>query len=398
MRGMPWNTREIMDQRIEFALKALTTDNFRALCRDYGISARVGYKWKQRFLNEGMAGMSDQSRKPHHSPEGLPEAVLCDIVLLKQRHPHWGPRKIRELYLRQRRQAPSESTFKRVLERCGLTEKRRIRPASQSGRLGQGRKAEAPNDIWTVDFKGWWYDPQGRCQPLTVRDQCSRYLLDLRAVADARTDTVRACFERLFERHGVPKAIRSDNGPPFACSHALLGLSRLSVWWMANGIELERNRPGCPQDNGGHERLHRDIACQLEGASHGDRQAAFDTWRCEFNEERPHEALGMKVPAEIYRSGSQPWQGTPEALTYEGMSSRKVTRAGNLKLQGETIFLSQALGGWDIGLTPRSDGSLSVYFCRLALGHIELSTSAFIPTTHSCSPSDARGEHDTPKE
>lgn len=394
---MPWDTRNQMDQRTEFALKALTTDNFRALCRDYGISPRVGYKWKQRFLSEGLAGMGNQSRRPQCSPEQLQEAVIFELVHLKRRHPHWGPRKIRELYLRQHHRAPSESSVKRVLERCGLTQKRRIRRIGQSARIAGARKAEAPNDLWTVDFKGWWYDPQGRCQPLTVRDQYSRYLLELRAVGDARTETIRACFERLFEKHGVPKAIRSDNGPPFACSHALLGLSRLSVWWMANGIELERSRPGCPQDNGSHERLHRDIACQLESASHRDRQAAFDTWRSEFNNERPHEALAMKVPAELYRSGSQPWHGTPEELAYQGMSTRRVTRAGTLTYQGEHIFLSTALGGWHIGLAPRSDGSLAVHFCHLALGHIEPTAAAFIPITDLCSPRDTPAQSKKPK-
>jgi putative transposase len=151
-----------------------------------------------------------------------------------------------------------------------------------------------------VDFKGWWYDRHRRCNPVTVRDEYTRYVLELRAVPDAKTETVQACFERLFERHGLPGVIRSDNGPPFACSHALLGSTRLSVWWLANGVDLERSRSGCPQDNGGHERMHRDIAGELEGSPYEERQAALETWRREFNEERPHEALGMKTPAEIY--------------------------------------------------------------------------------------------------
>ena len=367
-----------MNQRTEFALKALQTDNFRALCREYGISPKVGYKWKQRFLEQGLEGMNEKSRRPRSSPEALGEEVICRMVRLKERHRHWGPRKIREVYLRQWGEAPSESSFKRVMERCGLTEKRVRREVKETGRISSGRKAAAPNEIWTVDFKGWWHDAQGRCEPLTVRDEYSRYVLELRAMPDARTQTVQACFERLFERHGLPGAIRSDNGAPFASSNGLLGLSRLSAWWLVNGIELERSRPGCPQDNGGHERMHRDIANELEGVAHHERQSAFDTWRREFNEERPHEALGMRMPAELYRPSEKTWRGTPEELSYPKMAARKVTRAGTIRYEAELIFISQALAGWQVGLAARTDGNLDVYFSRLLLGRLEPESAAFI--------------------
>lgn len=386
---MPWQSqREIMNQRTEFALKALQTDNFRALCREYGIRPKTGYKWLARFKEEGMRGMADQSRRPRSSPESLGEEVVCRIVKLKERHRFWGPRKIREIYLRQVGEAPSESSFKRVLERCGLTEKRKVRRFEDAGRVATGRKATAPNEVWSVDFKGWWHDPHGRCDPLTVRDEYSRYVLELRALPDAKTETVRACFERLFERHGLPGAIRSDNGPPFACAHALMGLSRLSTWWLVNGVDLERSRPGCPQDNGAHERMHRDIARELEGADYAERQAALETWRCEFNEQRPHEALGMKVPADIYEPSTRKWSGTPEQITYPRMSTRKVNRSGHIKHEGEMIFVSQALGGWELGLSTRADGNIDVYFARLLLGVLEPQTAAFIPALPSKSDSE----------
>jgi putative transposase len=167
-----------MDQRIEFCCRALRGGNFRALCREYGISAKTGYKWQERFLREGAAGMGEESRRPHRHPESLGEEELCRIVGLKLAHPHWGPRKVRELYHRQYGRAASESSFKRVLERSGLTQKRRRRLAPQSGRLCSGRQAQGSNQIWTVDFKGWWYTGLGRCEPLTVRDEYSRYLLE----------------------------------------------------------------------------------------------------------------------------------------------------------------------------------------------------------------------------
>jgi transposase InsO family protein len=357
---MPWQSQEIMNQRTEFALKALQTDNFRALCREYGISPKIGYKWLARFKQEGMRGMGDQSRRPLSSPESLGEEVVCRMVKLKERHRFWGPRKIREVYLRQWGEAPSESSFKRVLERCGLTEKRKVRRWEEAGRVAMGRKATAPNEVWSVDFKGWWHDPDGRCDPLTVRDEYSRFVLELRALPDAKTETVKACFERLFERHGLPGAIRSDNGPPFACAHALMGLSRLSTWWLANGVDLERSRPGCPQDNGAHERMHRDIAREIEGADYAERQAALETWRCEFNEQRPHEALGMKVPAEIYQPSTRKWSGTPEQIVYQRMSTRKVNGSGHIKHEGEWIFVSKALAGSELGLTTRADGNIDV--------------------------------------
>jgi putative transposase len=253
-----------MDQRLEFCWKAVRGGNFRALCREYGISAKTGYKWQERFLRDGANGMLEESRRLRSHPESLAEEELCRIVGLKLAHPNWGPRKIRELYHRQHGRAASESSFKRVLERSGLTQKRKVRLASRSGRLCSGRKAQEPNQVWTVDFKGWWYNGVQRCEPLTVRDEYSRYLLELRALDNARTATVQKSFERLFERYGLPEAIRSDNGSPFASRCAVHGLSRLSTWWVALGIDLERGRPGNPQDNGAHERLHRDISLELQ--------------------------------------------------------------------------------------------------------------------------------------
>src|SRR6266850_4967106 len=210
---MPWKQIEPMNQRIEFSLRGLQTDNFRALCREYGISPKTGYKWQRRLLQEGLKGMRELSRRPRHAPEGLSWEVSCEIMRIKNKHLSWGPRKIRAIYARLHGQAPSESSFKRVLERAGLTQKRRLRNRQQSGRIYSGQRAQAPNEVWTVDFKGWWYGSSGgRCEPLTVRDEFSRYVLELRAMPNARSQTVRESFERLFQRHGLPGAIRSDNG------------------------------------------------------------------------------------------------------------------------------------------------------------------------------------------
>lgn len=378
---MPWPETQKMDQRIEFAMRALSCPNFTELCREYGISRKTGYKWRDRLLTNGLEGMNEASRRPRSHPDELGEEVVCEIVRLKHAHPHWGPRKIRELFARKHSRAavPSESSFKRVLERAGLTKPRRRRRAKEAGRIAAGRMAAAPNEVWTVDFKGWWRDRQGhRVEPLTVRDEFSRMVLELRDLANARTETVKASFERLFEAHGLPAAIRSDNGPPFASSNGLLGLSRLSVWWLALGIDLERGRPGHPQDNGAHERMHLDIYKELESGRVGGEQQAFDLWRHEFNTERPHESLGMATPAEVYRPSPRPYEGAPEEIDYEGMPTRKVTRAGTICFEREAIYLSQALSGWQVGLAPSGDqGLVEVHFSHLLLGHIDPATSGF---------------------
>ncbi len=357
-------------------MKALRTDNFRALCNEYGISAKTGYKWQRRFMEHGVAGMMEQSRRPHSHGDQLNEAVVCDIIRLKNAHRHWGPKKIRELYLRQHGTAASESSFKRILERAGLTQPRRRQRASEAGRLGSGRRGQTPNEVWTVDFKGWWYDPTGqRCEPLTVRDEHSRYILELRRMADARTQTVRACFDRLFTLHGLPEAIRSDNGTPFAHVNGIHGLSRLSAWWVALGIDLERGRPGHPQDNGGHERMHRDVSAELEPGS--GEQAALDLWRGEFNGVRPHEALGMKCPAEVYTPSAKKYAGTPEDLDYPGMPHRKVTSQGTIGWANRHWFISCSLAGWSVGLKPLPTGTFEVCFGRLLLGWIDPATESF---------------------
>ena len=375
---MPWKQVEPVSQRKEFVLRAIETQNFRELCEEYGISAKTGYKWRERFLQHGLEGLEELSRRPKAHGKELSEAVVCAIVRLRAAHPSWGARKLRKIYERLHSQVPSESSFKRVLERAGLVEPRRVRARSEAGRLFSGRRAAAPNEIWTVDFKGWWRVGARRCEPLTVRDEFSRYVLELRAVADARSQTVRSCFERLFARHGLPGAIRSDNGPPFASDSGVLGLSKLSAWWVALGIDLERGRKGCPQDNGAHERFHLDVQKELRGKVLPDQQAGFELWRQEFNEQRPHEALGMRCPAEVYVPSGRKYEGTPEDLTYEaGLAARRVNKAGELAWQDTRVFISTALAGWSVGVEPSGESKAQVYFGRLKLGALDVSTASF---------------------
>jgi putative transposase len=369
-----------MDQRREFALKVLGTLNFRALCQEYGISTKTGYKWRERFLRQGLEGMEEESRRPRSSPNQLSEGQVCEMVKLKLVHRHWGPRKIRTLYHRRHGQAPSESSFKRVLEQVGLTQPRRVREGPrEGGRLSSGRRAQGPNEVWTVDFKGWWrWGEAGRCEPLTVRDEFSRYVLELRAMDNARSQTVREAFERVFERHGLPEAIRSDNGAPFASVQALHGLSRLSAWWVALGIDLERGRPAHPQDNGGHERLHRDIAAELECMGQGASAEALELWREQFNRERPHEALGMRCPAELYRDSARRYNGAEVHLSYPGMARRLVDKNGMLSWNQQKVFVTRSLAGWELGLQRTEKGQLEVWFGRLLLGYLDSMDLSFL--------------------
>jgi transposase InsO family protein len=377
---MPWKKSEPMDQRREFALKALGTLNFRALCQEYGISTKTGYKWRERLMRQGLEGMAEESRRPRISPKQLSEREVCEMVKLKLVHRHWGPRKIRTLYHRRHGQAPSESSFKRILEQVGLTMPRRVREGPrEGGRLSSGRRGLEPNEVWTVDFKGWWrWGEARRCEPLTIRDEFSRYVLELRAMDNARSQTVREAFERIFARHGLPQAIRSDNGAPFASVQALHGLSRLSAWWVALGIDLERGRPAHPQDNGGHERLHRDIARELECLGQGATAEALELWREEFNHERPHEALGMRCPAELYRDSARRYHGAEVQLSYPGMTTRLVDKNGNLNWKKQKVFLTGSLAGWNVGLQGAENGQLEVWFGRLLLGHFDPQERTFL--------------------
>jgi transposase InsO family protein len=384
---MAWRETFKMDQREEFVLKSLEGSvPFRQLCRQYGISPKTGYKWVSRFRHGGLGALHDQSTRPDSSPAGLSEDVVCRMVELKVAHPNWGPRKIQALFARQYggEQTPCESSFKRVLEKAGLVTKRHTRrPAAEAGRLQLRRQAGEPNEVWTVDFKGWWYTIDARrCEPLTIRDAYSRFILCAEPLENARTATVRERFECAFETYGLPATIRSDNGTPFAMSRGLLGLSALSVWWLALGISLDRIDPGRPDQNGSHERMHRDISMEVQGVARGDlaaQRAALALWREQYNVVRPHEALGLMTPASLYRPSVRRYEGTPERLAYPaGYSERMVAKAGTIRLEKSSIFLSTALRGWNVGLCEQANSKVGVWFGALRLGEIDRRTQAFL--------------------
>jgi transposase InsO family protein len=378
---MGWKESSVMHERCRFVLDAMARGaNISELCGRYGVSRKTGYKWLERYQQEGPAGLYDRSRRPHNSSLVTSGEMVVAVIRLRLQWSTWGPKKIQVLLLRRfpPDKVPSQSTIGRILQDCGLTRtKGRGRPRRWHPGDGRG-VAAAPNDLWTVDFKGWWHTRDGRrCEPLTIRDGYSRYVLALRGMTSTRSDGVRRIFEEVFEQYGLPKVIRSDNGGPFACTRALAGLTRLSAWWKALGIGLDRIEPGHPEQNGGHERMHRDIRQELQsigGRDLKDQQERFDLWRMEFNTHRPHEALEMKTPTQLYRLSPRLYTGERPQVVYPAhFQVRPVRHNGDIRFAGGRRFVSEALAGWPVGLESLEQGRIRVWFADLCLGETDAS-------------------------
>jgi len=305
-----------MDERLRFVARLLDGESMSEVCREFGISRKTGYKIFTRYKDQGLEALTDRSRRPVRYANQLP----AQIVELKHEKPHWGARKIRELLVRRLRgdiRVPAKSTIHAVLHRHGLVKGlRRPRSRAHGTPLSAGI---APNDLWCADFKGEFKLGNGEyCYPLTVTDHASRYLLMCEALDSVREDTAITAFQQLFLERGLPAAIRSDNGVPFASPNALFNLSKLSVWWLRLGIAIERIKPGHPQQNGRHERMHLTLkqeATRPPGMNSLQQQARFDAFVSEFNNERPHEALDMKRPARVIRLRRDPMLAYPTSPT-----------------------------------------------------------------------------------
>src|ERR1700739_3963192 len=314
---MPWKECAVVDERLRFVARLLDGESMTDVCREFGISRKTGYKIFQRYQEHGLEALTDRCRRPVRYANQLPSQVESLIVTLKREKPHWGARKIRELLVRRLDGAsriPAKSTIHAVLHRHGL-----VKVPGRPRRRASGTELSTgaiPNDLWCVDFKGEFKLGNGRyCYPLTVTDHASRYLLLCEALESTPAHPTLTSFEQLFQERGLPQAIRSDNGVPFASPNALFNLSKLSVWWLRLGISIERIKPGHPQQNGRHERMHLTLkkeATRPPGDNSLQQQERFDDFVQEFNIERPHEALAMKCPAEIYSASSRPYSGLPD--------------------------------------------------------------------------------------
>jgi len=378
---MPWKDSSIVDLRREFVLRALEPGaNISALCRDYRISRKTGYKWLHRFKQLGLLGLKD---RPQRRPGGAFKCtveVALDVVTLRQSYPTFGARKIRALLLKKwsAAEVPSTYTIQKVLRYMGLVKPRR---RVQRRKSGPARKpevlAEAPNDVWTVDFKGWWRSGSGKkCEPLTIRDHYSKMVLAIDIVERPSIDCVKPVFERLFGLYGLPKAIQSDNGSPFATSQSLTGLTKLSAWWVTLGIRPVRGRPGKPQDNGGHERMHKDIKDELQqhpSWTVKQQQEACDVFRRSFNWERPHQALDDRLPGDVYESSPRVYPGENLELVYPaGTVPRKVTRCGTIRYRGYLRSIGKAFEGLYVGVEPFDKNRFRVWLGELCIGVGEL--------------------------
>ena len=344
-----------MDQRIRFVnLAESGRYEIVSLCRDFGISRKTGYKWIGRYREHGSEALRDLSRAPKSVPARTQPEVEALVVGERRKHPTWGPKKIERVLevVHGLERVPVRSTIGEILKRHGMVQARRRRPGAFKVERGELQEAERSNQVWAADYKGWFSLGSGeRCDPLTVSDLYSRYLVRLEAVPQATQYWTRRSFERVFGHYGVPEVIRVDNGSPFG-SIGPGGLSKLSAWWITLGIEVEFIRPGHPEDNGSHERMHRTMkeeCCEPASVNAAAQQRRFERWRQEFNEERPHEAIDYRFPGEMYQASARHYESCVKNELYEvGEKTHRVSENGGVYWNGKNWLIGEAFAGLEV--------------------------------------------------
>jgi putative transposase len=387
---MPWKECHVEDERLRFVARLLDGEKMAPLCVEFGISRKTGYKIYDRYKEVGLHGLTDRSRRPYRHANQLPLVIEKTIVRLKREYPNWGAPKIRER-LRHRCpdvQCPAISTVHAVLDRHGLvTRRKRRRHRAEGTTLSHPSQ---PNDLWCADYKGEFMLADRRyCYPLTITDFATRYLLTCDALTTTKETYAFSVFERAFTDFGLPRAIRTDNGVPFASAHALYGLSKLSVWWLRLGIQIERIRPGHPEQNGRHERMHLTLkteATKPAAANALQQQARFDAFIDRFNYERPHQALDLKVPGELYTRSSRAYAGLTPLLYPLHDWTGTVTHCGRLCYKRRKINLSQVFAGQDVGVKQVSDRIWLVTFMDYDLGYFDDETCRLEPIANPFGP------------
>lgn len=372
---MSWGAL-VEDEKLRFvAAWEMGGTTMTALCATFGVSRQAGYELLRRYRAEGVAGLQARSRAAHRPGRAMAEGVASAIVALRRERPFWGPRKLRAVLSGRDPDVawPAPSSMGDLLRREGLSEPRRRRrraePASRPF-----APVGAANDLWCIDFKGWFRTRDGtRCDPLTVTDAHSRFLLECRIVPPTG-EGVGPAVERLLREQGLPKAIRSDNGAPFASTGAG-GLTRLAVGWLKLGIGLERIAPGCPGQNGRHERLHGTLKAETSAppaATAAEQQDRFDAFRADFNHQRPHEGLDQTPPAAHWEPSPRPYPERVEEPWYDADHAvRRVRPKGEIKWGGGSVFVSEALAGEPVGLAETEAGNWIVRFCDVDLGLLD---------------------------
>jgi len=380
---VPWKVDTVMDQRMEFVSRRLRGERLTDLCAEFGISLKTGKKFYARYRQLGPAALADQSRRPHQSPRRTVAETAERLIEARRAHPTWGPHKLKTILERQHGiKLPAPSTIGDILKRHGLVEPRRRRRTAPP-RLGGLRLALAPNEVWCTDYKGQFrMRSSAYCYPLTVTDQFSRFILGCDGFHRIDADEAKGAFTEVFRKYGLPKMMRTDNGPPFA-STGLAGLSELSVWWMRLHIELERIDPGKPQQNGCHERMHRTLKRETTrppGKNLLQQQERFDLFVDEFNYRRPHQGIEQRFPSDLYRPSLRPFPESlpePEYPLHDDLLT--IHRCGHLYVSGRSYFISRALAHQPVGLREEDDGRWLITFLDLDLGHIDLQRRQFIP-------------------
>ena len=379
-----------MDERLRFVARLLEGEKMAPLCAEFGISRKTGYKLFDRYKDCGVLAFTDRSRRPYRQANRLPPQLEAMIVRLKREYPGWGAPKIREKLRRQSTAPPlpAISTVHAVLDRHGLVRRRRRHRHTTTG-TPLSRPTE-PNALWCADYKGEFMLGDRRyCYPLTITDFASRYLLTCEALSTTQEKFAFTVFERTFKEFGLPLTIRTDNGVPFASGHALYGLSKLSVWWLRLGIQIERIQPGHPQQNGRHERMHltlKKAATKPAAANVLQQQARFDAFVQQFNQERPHQALAMKVPADVYLRSPRLYRGLEE-LTYPFHDATfTVTQCGRICFKGRKVNLSHVFAGQNVGVTQVGERIWLVTFMQYDLGYFDDETCRLEPIKNPFGP------------
>ena len=367
-----------MDQRLQFVAEYQRGFcSMKELCARAAISRKTGYKWLERYERQGAAGLVERSHAPHVCPHRIETAIAAMFLAARRSHPTWGPGKLRQ-YLAPRHPRveawPAISTIADLLKRNGLVHRRRRRrPIVHPGAVPICTMG--PNDLWTADFKGQFRTRDGvYCYPLTIADQHTRFLLRVQALLSVKVAGARRVFERTFREYGLPRAIRTDNGVPFA-NTGLHGLTQLSVWWLRLGIQHQRIRPASPQENGAHERMHRTLKAETTRPAAGDlarQQRVFARFQREYNDERPHAALNGVTPSSQYTAAPRPYPATLPALEYPShFLVKRVTSAGTIRFKHKLLFLASALHTHHVGLDESADGIWSLYLGEVLLGFID---------------------------
>jgi putative transposase len=387
---VPWKECHIMDERVKFIARILDGEKMSRLCEEFSISRKTGYKLLKRYHDCGVDGLTDRSRRPYRHANQLPIQIETLIVRLKRERPSWGAPKIRErlarLYPEVHR--PAISTVHAVLDRHGLVKRRQGRRRRASGTALS--TSNEPNALWCADYKGEFMLADRRyCYPLTITDFASRYLIACEALHSTKEAYAFAVFESAFREFGLPKAIRTDNGVPFASPNALFNLSRLSVWWLRLGIDIERIKPGNPQQNGRHERMHLTLKLETTRPAAQNflqQQARFDDFIACYNDERPHQALNMRCPTELYTPSSRAYEGLPE-LDYPFHDKAViVTTCGRICLNRRKINLSQVFAGQSVGIKQVDDHLWLATFMHYDLGYFDDETCRLEPIANPFGP------------